>query len=329
MTFVTYRWEDRTGVGVMTIGVMRVLLLGQDLAAPDDAHRDAFLKRDIQVISRSTLDEASPPLREGQVDVVVLHLDAPESDQIEMIAALRALTDQIPIVVISESQDPNFAPKAIQHGAQDVFFSKSADPEVMQGVLLTAIERKRLERHLLSHARKDELTGLANRSLLEERFARAMARADRQATLVALVAIDLDQPEELVGRYGPDVVDRLMPMIGQRLMHDIRETDTLARTRDTGFTWLVEGLAMVDDISILVDRVPRLLAESFMIDGRSIRVTVSIGIAVSPFHGRDFPTLLTMAEAAMLDVATMRGDGLLMPPILSLVEGDKAEALAL
>lgn len=308
--------------------MIKVLLIGDDLAALQENCRQFLLPWHVHLIRAWSFDEASARQRHSQIDVLVMNMDKADADQLEMIGAFRAQNDMAPIVVVSDSHDPGFAAKAIHSGAQEVIVSATVKPEAMQQVLLTSIERKRLERHQLCHARKDELTGLANRLLLEERFERALARADRQATLVALVAIDLDQPEELTNVHGRHVAARLMPEIGKRLINDIRETDTLARTRDTGFTWLVEGLGLVDDIAALVDRVPGLLAESFRLDGRSIQVTTSVGIAVCPFHGRDFSTLLKMAEAAMLDVATLNGDGLLMPPLPSLAERDIADALA-
>lgn len=312
----------------MTVGVIKVLLIGDNLAAFQESHRHGLLCSPVHLIQAWSLDDASVHLRHRDIDVLVINRHGSDSEQIETIAALRAQTGTIPIVVVNESQDPEFAAKAVHGGAQEVVSATAQDPEAMQRALLTSIERKRHERHLLCHARKDELTGLANWLLLEERYERALARADRQATLIALVAIDLDQPEELVDAYGRHAVDWLMPRIGKRLIDEIRETDTLARTRDTGFTWLVEGLSLVNDIATLVDRVPGILAQSFSLDGRSIQVTASVGIAVCPFHGRDFSTLLKMAEAAMLDVATLSGDGLLMPPLPSLAENARVRTLA-
>ena len=107
----------------------------------------------------------------------------------------------------------------------------------------------------------------------------------------------------------------MLSSVGQRLLGETRQIDTLARTRDHGFTWLVEDLPAIDDISALVNRLPSQLARPFLLDGKEIRLTASAGVAICPFHGRDFQTVHGMAEAAMLDVSTISGDALLMPPL--------------
>lgn len=315
------------GIGVMAIGMIKALLIGDDLAMIEKLWRSSTEPIDVHMIRAQSLADACFHLRHRQMDVVVAHLTGPDDEQIDTVRDLHKQLDSIPIVVISDSENPAFVFQAVQQGAQDVLPSETTAPDTLQRVLLTSIERKRLEQDRIRHAREDRLTGLANRLLLEERFERAMARADRQATLVALVAIDLDQPTELIELHGRGTVEHLMPLIGERLMSEIRETDTLARTRNAGFTWLVEGLAAINDISTLVDRLPRLLAYPFNLGYREVRLTVSVGIAVFPFHGRDFPALLKMAEAAMLDVATLNGDGLLMPPLPTMAEKDRLAAL--
>jgi predicted signal transduction protein with EAL and GGDEF domain len=91
--------------------------------------------------------------------------------------------------------------------------------------------------------------------------------------------------------------------------------DTLARTRSFGFTWLVEGLSAIDDVEVLVNRMPKQLARPFSIQGERVSVTASVGIALAPYHGRSFREVHSMAEAAMFDVWSISGDALLMPPI--------------
>lgn len=312
----------------MTVGMIKALLIGDNLMMVAPSLNPSAQPVSILWTRSGTLGEASVHLRQRRFDIVLVNLTGTDTDQIDTIQDLHEQIDSTPIVVISSSDDPAFVSLAVRQGAQDVMPSSTLEPSVLERTMMTSIERKRLEQYRIRHARKDTLTGLANRLLLEERFGRAMARADRHATLVALVAIDLDQPKQLIEFHGRHAVDHLMPLIGKRLMSEIRETDTLARTRDAGFTWLVEGLGTINDISILVDRLPKLLANSFNLGYREVRVTASVGVAVYPFHGRDFPTLHKMAEAAMLDVATLNGDGLLMTPLPAIAENSRAVPLA-
>ncbi len=311
----------------MTIDIVKALLIGDDSLTAESVRRSLDGAIDLQMTSPRSPAGLCREAGRQDFDVVLLDLSCSETDQIATIQNLHHGLGSIPILVVSDSNDQAFIVEAVHQGAQDVISPDTISPETLRRVILTSIERARREQHRIRHSREDELTGLANRLLLKERFGRAMARADRHATLVALVAIDLDQPEELAECHGRCTLDQLMPMIGKRLMGEIRETDTLARTRDAGFTWLVEGLAAINDIDVLVSRLPDLLAAPFHLGHCDVQLTASVGVAVSPFHGRDFKTLLDMAEAAMLDVATLNGDGLLMPPLPPMAEKSRSATL--
>ncbi|MEM7042044.1 MAG: GGDEF domain-containing protein [Pseudomonadota bacterium] len=264
----------------------------------------------LQHLVVKSVGEAASLLRLRHVDAVFIGQD----DLPEMVR-LNVCTADLPVLMIARDDDARFAAGAIDAGIDDVLLPPDLSDRSIRRRVEIAIARKAAERRRLSAAREDRLTGLANSVLIEERFNRAMARADRFATLVGLVAIDLDRFDQLAFDYGQDAADDLLAAIGQRLLGETRQTDTLARTRDHGFTWLVEGLPAIDDISALVNRLPDHLARSFAIAGENIHITASVGVAICPFHGRDFQTVHGMAEAAMTDVSTISGDSLLMLPI--------------
>ena len=301
----------------------RILLVGDDLPIegwPADAG-------DVRVFGAASSRQACRHLRHCRADVVLVNLKLPEPELIDSIKQLEQPAGPIPIILINDRCSPEFVFQVIQSGAQDILPASSMTSELLGRAILASIERKRLEQRRIHHARQDELTGLGNMLLLQERFGRALARSDRQATLVALVAIEIDQRDGITDMLGRHALDRLMPVTARRLCNVVRETDTLARTREAGFTWLVEGLAAINDITALVDRLPHALTTPFDVDNRALRLTVSVGVAVCPFHGRDFAPLLKLAEAAMLDVANLNGDGLLMPPLPAIAEKDRLSTL--
>lgn len=265
---------------------------------------------DLQIIHAPNLEEATRELRTGAIDTVLLN-----QGEAETVASVRAHAADLPILMLARESAIEIAQAAIAQGADDVLLPTDLAGDGLERRVSLAIARKSYETDRLRHAREDAVTGLANGTLLEERFVRAMARADRSSTLVGLVAIDLDGFDDVVARHGRSVADRLLSLVGMRLLGETRQTDTLARTRDHGFTWMVEGLASIDDISALVNRLPASLNEPFSVDDRTIRLTASGGVAICPLHGRDFATVQGMAEAAMLDVSAISGDGLLMLPV--------------
>jgi len=244
------------------------------------------------------------------------------------LAGLCASVTDLPILAVPMTDDVEIARQAIDAGAEDVLLSADFDSlQALSCRIGLAIARKAAEPMKLRRSREDGSTGLANGILLEERFNRSLARADRYATLVGLVAVDIDDFPALMQRHGAPITDQLIPAVGQRLLGETRQTDTLARTRPHGFTWLVEGLSAISDISALVNRLPRQLALPFAVDGQSIQVTVSVGVAIAPLHGRDFPAVHGMAEAAMFDVASISGDALLMLPIPAAPEPARSAVL--
>ncbi len=271
---------------------------------------DDPVEPDLQVSFVRGLDEAVAFHRRRRVEAILLNQgDAAGT------AWLSSLVADLPILMIAEDASADAARRAILAGADDVLLPADLTKEGIRRRVELAIARKATESHRLRYAREDRQTGLANGPLLEERFVRALARMDRFATLVGLVAIDLDGFDRLIARHGQSTADHLLTLVGQRLQGEARQTDTIARTRDHGFTWLVEGLSAIDNINVLVSRLPDHLAKPFSVLGQSVRITASVGVAVCPFHGRDFQSVHSMAEAAMIDVSSISGDALLMPPV--------------
>ncbi len=264
----------------------------------------------LHVIGVPTLEAAAAHLQQFRVDAILL-----DRDNSKAIKRLQSASADLPILAVAETYDPDCARKTIALGAEDVLLPGDLTEAGLRYRATLAVARKAVEKKQRRHAREDRLTGLANTALLEERFARALARADRFATLVALVAIDIDGAEGLVDDLSQDGADKLLASIGQRLLGETRQMDTLARTRTYGFTWLVEGLSAIDDVEALVNRMPKQLARPFSVQSRDISVTASVGIALAPYHGRSFRSVHSMAEAAMFDVWSISGDALLMPPI--------------
>lgn len=265
---------------------------------------------DLQAFSVEGVDEAVAFLRQRQVDAILLDQGADDG-----MAWLHSFAAELPILIIAGDDGIDAARRAIHAGADDVLLPADLTKESFRRRIELAIARKATEGRRLRYAREDQQTGLANSPLLEERFIRALARSDRFATLVGLVAIDLDGFDGVIARHDQNTADHLLTLVGQRLQGETRQTDTLARTRDHGFTWLVEGLSAIDDINALVSRLPDRLAEPFSVMEQNLRITASVGVAVCPFHGRDFQSVHSMAEAAMMDVSSISGDALLMPPL--------------
>jgi len=165
--------------------------------------------------------------------------------------------------------------------------------------------RKSLERQLTHQAFHDPLTGLPNRMLFANRLEHALARAARNADDVALLFIDLDGFKVINDSLGHGVGDTLLMTVAEKLASSVRTIDTIARFGGDEFIVLLEEC----DLECAADtagRIARRMSDSFDLDGHTITVTASIGIACkrSPLDtGSD---LIRNADVAMY-VAKQRG----------------------
>jgi diguanylate cyclase (GGDEF)-like protein len=171
-----------------------------------------------------------------------------------------------------------------------------------------AIEHRRLFEEVEHHAHYDQLTGLPNRSLLEDRLGQAMITARRQDTLVAVFCIDLDRFKEVNDRLGYEPGDSALKLVSQRLRGAIREIDTLARNGSDEFMLIVRDLSHISAAENICARLLQDVGRPFLIDSHTFTITASAGISIFPEHGDTADLLLRNADLAMR-AAKRRGRG--------------------
>jgi diguanylate cyclase (GGDEF)-like protein len=151
--------------------------------------------------------------------------------------------------------------------------------------------------HLALH---DPLTGLPNRSMLEDRLDQALMRAQRSGQQVALLFCDLDGFKPINDHYGHDTGDAVLCLVADRLQEGRRKTDTVARLGGDEFVILLTDL---DDARGAAETVAgeyvRSIAQPFVLDEKHLSLGVSIGISLYPQAGTEAPHLLTCADTAM------------------------------
>jgi diguanylate cyclase (GGDEF)-like protein len=155
----------------------------------------------------------------------------------------------------------------------------------------------------------DELTGLANRTLLKERLNLAIAQAKRQKTIAALLFLDLDRFKYVNDTLGHSFGDQLLREVSQRLHQQINEHDTVARMGGDEFIIILNNLnADVEQTRLYVSEIARkigqTLNQSFCIHQHTISTSFSIGIAFYPHDGNSSETLTSNADCAMYEAKT-------------------------
>ncbi len=170
---------------------------------------------------------------------------------------------------------------------------------VSQGLLVDTTERKRLEAQLLHDALHDPLTGLANRVLFREHVDRTLARSRRRRTSVALLFLDIDDFKIVNDSLGHGAGDRLLIEVARRITGVIRPGDVAARQGGDEFTVLIERVRDVDEAVALAERLATELRRPMVLEGRSLVIGASIGIAIARGNDTLADDLLTHADAAM------------------------------
>ena len=155
----------------------------------------------------------------------------------------------------------------------------------------------------------DPLTGLANRSLVLDHLHRALARAGRRSSLVAVVFLDLDDFKPINDTLGHRAGDEILVRIAERLRSAVRPSDTLGRWGGDEFVVVCEDLERASDAPAIVARLLGAFDEPFAVHGTELYVTASIGVALSG-GGDDGPAaLIDAADAAMYRVKHDLPDG--------------------
>ncbi|MEM7347060.1 MAG: diguanylate cyclase, partial [Chloroflexota bacterium] len=167
-------------------------------------------------------------------------------------------------------------------------------------------ERKRAESILYHNAFHDILTGLPNRVLLRERLEMAIERADEEAHYrYAILFIDLDRFKIVNDSLGHLAGDQLLVLVGNRLQACVRSQDLVARLGGDEFAILLDGFDDDREAKDLADRIQEQLAKSMEIDGQTVFITASIGIALNTANYDQPEDLLRDADAAMYQAKAM------------------------
>ena len=176
------------------------------------------------------------------------------------------------------------------------------DPDV-HGLVLTirdATDGRRLERELQHRAFHDSLTSLPNRGLFFDRLKGALARVAREDALVAVLFIDVDDFKAINDTLGHAAGDKVLQRLARILATSIRAGDSAARLGGDEFALLVLGAASLAEVEAVARRVLGSMQEPMEMDGRSLAVRISIGIATSE-HSTDAGELLQLADLALYE----------------------------
>jgi diguanylate cyclase (GGDEF)-like protein/PAS domain S-box-containing protein len=160
-------------------------------------------------------------------------------------------------------------------------------------------QRKAAEIQVELLAYYDALTGLPNRTLLQDRLAKALAVARRRKEKLALLFLDLDGFKNINDSFGHSVGDLVLQEVAERLKKWGREQDTVARVGGDEFIIVLNGVKDIPDAAVATERLMDAMTAVFNVQGHFLNIGCSIGISIFPEDGADGETLIKNADAAM------------------------------
>lgn len=185
------------------------------------------------------------------------------------------------------------------HLMSDIVTNKEGE---IIGVITTCedISERKKQEELIKHiAYYDSLTGLPNRTLFIDLLKRELAKAKRHKKSFAILFIDLDRFKVINDTLGHTMGDLLLHTIANRLKNVLRESDTVSRLSGDEFIILIPDITDIQDVSVITDKIIKKVSEVYVLSGKEIYITASIGISIFPDHGRDIESLIKNADTAM------------------------------
>jgi diguanylate cyclase (GGDEF)-like protein len=238
------------------------------------------------------------------------------------------------VIVSNIAEDPlwmEFKDKALRYGLKScwsnpvcdtqqnvlavfaIYFRKNCSPsewdiQLMEhavNLIRSVIQHFQSEERVSFLRFHDELTGLPNRKLFQEKLNIAInLYTKKHGKMLAVLYFDLDQFKLINDTLGHKIGDILLKGVAERLKSCIRDNDVASRQGSDEFSLLLNNVSK-REVTVIAERINDILAKSFEIEDQEIFVTPSIGISLYPFDGNNADELMRKADIAMNQVKTI------------------------
>jgi diguanylate cyclase (GGDEF)-like protein len=272
---------------------------------PDDADFETLRSRlrgsepPLAVERAHTVESALRLLADGDIEVCISELELPGRDGLELLRSAAARDWTVPIIVHTAGGSAARDIEAMELGASDYVEKQATDDGRLARSIRYALARRSAAERLGRLAQLDPLTGLANRALFQDRLDHALAAARRHQRSAAVMVLDLNGFKPVNDRLGHAGGDALLRLMAERLRARLRESDTVARLGGDEFAVVLEHLSRPEHAGLVARKVLDAIAPPAVVEGESVTVTASLGVAVFPRDADSGEVLLRQADAAM------------------------------
>lgn len=262
--------------------------------------------------------------RVHEPDLIICDIMMPEFDGYEVLSQLRqnSATATIPFIFLSAKSERTDLRQGMELGADD-YLTKPFKRAELLGAISARLtkqaaltqpyvdEMKRAAQTLNQLAYRDPLTNLPNRILLHHRFQEAIAQVSQTSPqqMVAILWINLNRFKAININMGYTNGDLLLKMVAERLERAFGQRSTVARLGSDEFSMLLGNLAEKEEAARVAQKILKVLAEPYNLDGHYAQIQASIGIALYPDHSNSPDRLLNQADTAMRHVKASGSGG--------------------
>lgn len=206
---------------------------------------------------------------------------------------------EAPLVLVSVKSLALDEIKLLELGVQDAWSLSELNEQLLPRIMQHAIIRKQVEYQSRYLAHYDFLTGVANRTLFQDRLDHSLLHARREGHVVGLLTIDLDRFSIINEHYGHDIGDQVLKQFASRLTDIVRRSDTVARLSGNNFAVLLEHIANEQVIKGVAEKLCAAFNQPYFIGEHEIFCSISIGIELASNVSYDGSQLLQRSELAL------------------------------
>jgi diguanylate cyclase (GGDEF)-like protein len=234
-----------------------------------------------------------------KLKAIILLVDKHDTLLEDWVCRLVMILPEAALVIISIEKSALNEIKLLELGIQDIWSLEELTEALLPKIMHHSIIRKQVEYQTRHLAHYDPLTGIANRTLFQDRLDHSLLHASREGHEVGLLTLDLDRFSVINEHYGHEVGDQLLKQFARRLSEEVRRSDTVARLGGNNFAVLLEHVANEHVISYVAEKLCKAFNEPYFIADYEIFCSTSIGIEIASRVSYDSSLLRGHSELAL------------------------------
>ena len=256
----------------------------------------------------ASLDEAA--LRLGEVSFEVVLAAVPAADLLSWSALSHAVLDTALVAVLPEPPEDGVQLQLLERGVQDVVVNGEAPADAMKRRMEIAVQRKTLDRTARKAFATDLATGLPNHTQLLEHMTHLLALREREPAPMAVIALRIEGLASVRASLGAESANVLRRKVAVRLRASLRASDVVASIGNDAFVVLLAWIDSPGDGERVAVKLGQSLRQPFSVAGSDVAVSVSVGLALYPEHGKTADALLRRSVGQAAGVGSVGREGL-------------------